>query len=326
MLTLGKIRGLDTLAARNGTFSMLALDHRGTFRRMTADLFGGDASWADVVGEKVRLADALIGQATAALLDPLYASGPLIARGVIPGDTGFIVAVERSGHEDGPSGRLNVIEPGWSVEAIKRMGADGVKLLVQYHPEAGTAAEQERLVETVASECRQHDIALVLEPVVYNPSGSKDDPAFRETMPDVVAETARRFDDRGADLLKLDFPAPAASDKEARVAASATVSAATRLPWVVLSAAVDFDAFLDQTRAACEGGASGFLGGRAIWKEAMTMTDPTARSAWLNRVAAPRFAALRAVTDAAATPWRDRPIAREAHDPAEDWHLAYAGR
>jgi len=255
MLTLGKIRGLDALAAPNGTFSMLALDHRGTFRRMTAAILGGDAGWEDVVGEKGRLAEALIGHATAVLVDPLYASGPLVARGVIPGRTGFIVALERSGHEEGPAGRVNVIEPGWSVEAIKRMGAAGVKLLVQYHPEAGTAAEQERLVETVAEECRQHDLCLVLEPVLYNPAGSKDDPAFRRTMPQAVAETARRFDGRGADLLKLDFPAPAASGHEDRVAASAAVSEATRLPWVVLSAAVDFDAFLEQTRAACDSGA-----------------------------------------------------------------------
>jgi len=325
MLTLGKIRGLDALAHSEGTFSMLALDHRGTFRRMTAGLFGGDVTWEGVVGEKVRLAQALLPHATAALLDPLYASGPLVARGVLPGSMGFIVALERSGHEETEHGPVNVVEPGWSVEAIKRMGASGVKLLVQYHPHAATAAAQERFADEVAARCKEHDLALVLEPVLVNPAGDKADPAFQDAMPDLVVETAKRFDDRGVDLLKLDFPAPAESEHDARVKACAAVTGATRLPWVVLSAGVDFDAFLAQTRAACEAGASGFLGGRAIWKEAMAMPDPAARTAWLARVAAPRMAALTAVSTASATPWRQRPVAAEAYTPGEDWHRAYAG-
>ena len=324
MLTLGKIRGLDAIAGPGGAFAMLALDHRGSFAKMTAGLFEGEASWEQVVAEKARLAHALAPHATAVLMDPLFASGPLVARGVIPGAMGFLVAIERSGHETTDRGRINVVEPGWTAEAIKRMGADGVKLLVQYHPEAPAAREQERFVAEIARECAARDLVLVLEPVTYAPEGEKSDPAFVEALPELVVEIARRFDGSGADVLKLEAPLPGSAPHDEAVAANRRITEATRLPWVVLSGGVPFDDFLAQVRAACEGGASGFLGGRAIWKEAMALREEAARDAYLQRTAAPRIAALRAVADACATPWRERPVAREAQQVVEDWHRAYA--
>lgn len=324
MITLGKLRGLAATAGPNGTFSMLALDHRSSFRRMTADILGGEASWDQVVDEKVRLADALLPHATAVLMDPLYASGPLVARGVIPGGMGFLVALERSGY-DGPEGaRENVIEAGWTVEAIKRMGAAGVKLLIHYHPDAPNSARQIEFVQKVAADCGIHDLVLVLEPVGYNPIGRKSDSGYVKAMPDLVVETAKTFDGSGADMLKLEFPLLEAASEAEMKAACEAVTDATRLPWVVLSGGVPFDDFLAQVRASCTGGASGFLGGRAIWKEAMNITDPAGRDTFLTRVAAPRIAALRAVTDASATPWTERPVAKEAYQPKDFWHKSYA--
>ncbi|MEM0908270.1 MAG: tagatose 1,6-diphosphate aldolase [Pseudomonadota bacterium] len=324
MLTLGKLRGLDAIAAPNGTFSMLALDHRSSFAKMTAGLFDGSAGWDEVVAEKERLARAMIGHATAVLMDPLFTAGPLVARGAIPGSVGFLVALERSGFESTERGRINVIEPGWTVEAIKRMGADGIKLLVQFHPAEAAAAEQEAFVEKIAASCREHDLVLVLEPISYAPGGDRTDPHYVAELPNVVVEIAKRFDPH-TDLLKLEYPLLADAPFDEMVGACEAITAATRLPWVVLSGGVAFDAFLNQVRAACAGGASGFLGGRAIWKEAMAIRDEAARDAFLQRTAAPRIAALRAVSEASATPWRERPVVKEAMGLSEDWHKRYAG-
>lgn len=324
MYTLGKLRGLATVGSANGTFSMLALDHRGTFKRMTAQMFDGNAAWEQVVAEKERLARALLPYCSAVLMDPLYASGPLVARGVVPGTMGFFVALERSGFDGTDTARTNVIEEGWTAEAIKRMGAAGVKLLVQYHPDATTAQAQVAFVEQVADECREHDLVLILEPVGYNPAGDKTDPGYIAAMPDLVAATARAFDGSGADVLKLEYPLLEPASEEDMVKACRAVTDSTRLPWVVLSGGVAFDDFLAQVRAACAGGASGFLGGRAIWKEAMAMADPRQRDDFLNRVAAPRIAALQAVTEASATPWHERPAAQDIYRPKEDWHRMYA--
>lgn len=323
MLTLGKLRGLDTLAAQNGTFSMLALDHRNSFAKLTGGLFEGQAAWEQVVAEKERLARTMIEHATAVLMDPLFTAGPLVARGVVPGSTGFIVALEESGYRQTDRGRINGFEPGWTAEAIKRMGAAGIKLLVQFHPTEAAASEQEAFVAKVAKSCEQLELVLVLEPISYNPKGEKSDPAFVDALPELIVEIARFFDPL-CDLLKLEYPLLVKAPYADMVAACAAVTEATRLPWVVLSGGVPFDDFLEQVRAACDGGASGFLGGRAIWKEAMSIRDVDARETFLKRTAAPRIAALRAVTEAAATPWRERPVASEAVNLADGWHKVYA--
>jgi tagatose 1,6-diphosphate aldolase len=49
------------------------------------------------------------------------------------------------------------------------------------------------------------------------------------------------------------------------------------VPWALLSAGVDHDAFVGQLRAALDGGASGFIAGRSIWKEAVGMGVPERR-------------------------------------------------
>ena len=72
-------------------------------------------------------------------------------------------------------------------------------------------------------------------------------------------------------------------------------------PWVVLSHGVDRDDFLGAVRAACQGGASGFLAGRALWSDVVGRTD-LGRA--LTEVAVPRLERLVEVVDREATPWR----------------------
>jgi tagatose 1,6-diphosphate aldolase len=324
-LTFGKIRGLDALASPAGTFAILALDHRGTFAKLVTAVNGREADWADVVAEKVRLAAALLGPSTAALFDPLYAAGPLVARGVIPGSKGFLVAVERTGYDDGAEGRVTVLEPDWGVPAIKRMGAAGVKLLVYYHPEAKNAAAQRAVVERIGEECARHDLVFVLEPVTYPilPGQPKDDPRHQAELADLVVRTAEDLVPFGVDLLKCEYPVvPGTDDHAGMVAACRRISDAVDVPWVVLSGGVAFDLFERQVAAACEGGASGFLAGRAIWKEAMAIADVAGRDAFLRDVAAPRMRRLAVIAEKA-VPWRDRPSAADAAAVAEGWQRAY---
>ena len=46
------------------------------------------------------------------------------------------------------------------------------------------------------------------------------------------------------------------------------ISSICRKPWVLLSAGVDIQLFLKELKIAVNNGASGFLAGRAIWKQA----------------------------------------------------------
>ena len=66
----------------------------------------------------------------------------------------------------------------------------------------------------------------------------------------------------------------------------------------------NFETFEMQTRLACEAGASGWLAGRAIWKEAVTMT-PEQRSTFLSGKATERMQRLNAISAQYARPWSD---------------------
>ncbi len=57
---------------------------------------------------------------------------------------------------------------------------------------------------------------------------------------------------------------------------------ASRLPWVLLSAGVDFESFRIQVEIACKAGASGFLAGRALWQEGARI--PAGKQEWTSSV------------------------------------------
>jgi len=103
--------------------------------------------------------------------------------------------------------------------------------------------------------------------------------------------------------------------------ACAEVSAASVVPWILLSAAVDFETYLRQVTVACNAGASGIAVGRAVWKEAVAMT-PEARSAFLNTTARLRLTRLTALCSALAKPWQDFLPNLDGSVP-ESWYAQY---
>lgn len=323
-LTLGKYRGLQQIGDRDGIFAITALDHRGTFRRMIEGAIGRAPDWDEVVAEKIRLAEALLPISTAVLLDPLF-GGPVIARGAIPAGVGALLTRERSGADGEDHARRTVLQDGWSVAGSARAGAVGIKLLMFYHPQSTVAAAQEEIVAGVVEECRQHDMVMILEPICYPivPGQQRTDPAFAETLPDMVVETAKRLVPMGVDLLKAEYPTvPGFDDDPASgLAACRRITEAVDVPWVLLSGGVDFPLFQQQLEIACDAGASGFLAGRAIWKEAFTMPDPAARTEFLNTVAVARMDVLNAVARHRATPWMDRVPPANLPAPKDGWHL-----
>jgi tagatose 1,6-diphosphate aldolase len=195
---------------------------------------------------------------------------------------------------------------------------------VYYHPDSGALADEiETLVHQVAGDCHRHDLPLFVEPLAYSldnaiPTGSAD---FARVRPAIVRETARRLCRLGPDVLKLEFPVDVTydDDQPSWRRACEEVSAACTVPWVLLSAGVDFDTFERQVRIACQGGASGFLGGRAIWKECITMSW-VERQTFLKTTGAERLNRLSAVAEELARPWTD------FYDPqpvGENWFTTY---
>jgi tagatose 1,6-diphosphate aldolase len=316
-ISLGKWRGLKTTSSQSNTFSILAFDQRGSFRKMLPD----DAPYETYVQIKSEVVSAIAPYATAVLLDPIYGLQSAIE---MSGSSGLLMAVEKTGYSGvARARRVDFIE-GWSVEKIKQMGASAAKILVYYHPDAGDATEHiEENIRFVANKCKQHDLPLFVEPVIYSPYPDieKNSAGFAEQRPQILQETVKRLSQAGADVLKIEFPVDINfdSDKTSWLKACQSISDVSSVPWALLSAGVDFESFISQVEVACQGGASGFLGGRAIWKESITMTS-SERKQFLQSVAIKRMQQLHKIVDEYAKPWTDYYIPPQNID---DWFKTY---
>lgn len=328
-LSLGKIHCLQQLTNEFGVFAMAAFDHRDVFVETLSRTLGvPQADWETVVAEKGRIARALAPHASAVLLDPLYSAGPVLASGALLAGTGFAVAREKSGYDGADAGRVTTLLDGWSAAAIKRMGGAAVKLLLHYHPDAPTAQAQEALVRQVAAECDAHEIPLMLEPICYplEPGLEKGAPAFAVQRPQLVLESARRLVPLGVDILKAEFPVDAGHERDEAKMASYCAQLSeicAGIPWVLLSAGVNFTTFQRQVEIACEAGASGFVAGRAIWKEALEIADADGRQRFLDTVAVSRTRVLADTANYRATPWHERVAGRMPHFE-EGWYTDYS--
>lgn len=317
-LTPGRYRGLKStsLAARD-VFGIVAFDQRGSYRKMMPE----GASYEMLAQVKGEIIGALSIEASAILTDPTY--GLNAAMEMNP-SAGLLLALEKSGYSGDASYRKTELIPSWTPEKIRKAGASAVKFMVYYHPESGALAEElEGLIRRVVADCHQWDLPVFLEPMSYSldPAVSKDSADFAAERPSVVIETARRLSRSGADALKLEFPLDIKFNQERAEwqEACAALSEASAVPWVLLSAGVDFEQFKPQAQVACERGASGFLAGRAIWKEAAAMSS-AARADFLAKTARDRLRELLDIAALSARPWTDFYSAPQS---SESWYEDY---
>lgn len=316
-ISIGKLRGLQQIASRRGTFTALALDHRQNLRRALHPSDPGSVSDDQLSTFKLDVTAVLASDATAVLLDPEVSAAQAVSGHCIPGHVGLVVAVESTGYTGDATARHAQILPGWSVEKAKRMGASAIKLLIYYHPDSPTAAEIEEFTGQVAEDCIRHDLALMLEPLSYSlDEGMK---LSSEEKRYVVVETARRLTPLPIDILKAEFPLDVTQSDESKwLEACREISTASRAPWILLSAAVDYEAFLRQVTIACNAGASGIAVGRAVWKEAVTM-NADERMKFLQTTGRQRISRLTALCQALAKPYTDFYHAEAPFD----WYKTY---
>jgi tagatose 1,6-diphosphate aldolase len=312
-ISIGKLRGLQQISSKRGTFTALALDHRQNLRKANP-LFEDDNELSRF---KLDVTSALGKRATAVLLDPEVSAAQAVAERAIPGGVGLVVALESTGYTGDVTARHAQIIPGWSVEKAKHMGASAVKLLVYYHPDSPTAAEIEDFTSKVAQDCIQHDLVLMLEPLSYSLDERKKLSSDEKRY--VVVETARRLTPLHVDVLKAEFPLDVNDMDESNwLKACREISSASVAPWILLSAAVEYETFLRQVTAACNAGASGIAVGRAVWKEAVSLTG-SERQLFLRQTALHRLSRLTSLCHALARPFTEFYQA----DAPFDWYKHY---
>ena len=312
-ISIGKLHGLQQISSARGIFTALALDHRENLSKANP-AFVSDEQLSCF---KLDVTSALASQATAVLLDPEVSAAQAIAAGVIPNHVGLVVAVESTGYTGDATARQAHLLPGWSVEKAKRMGASAIKLLVYYHPDSSTASEIEDFTAKIAEQCKKHDLVLMLEPLSYsldeNKKLSSDEKRY------VVVETARKLTPLNVDILKAEFPLDVNDHDESKwMDACKNISSASITPWILLSAAVEYETFLRQVIVACTAGASGVAVGRAVWKEAVMLAGDE-RTEFLRTTAPQRLARLTSLCHALAKSYADFYSA----DVPFDWYKSY---
>ena len=294
MRTIGKNRGLARLADADGHFRMVALDQRPPLFEAIARAKGiakDQVEYADVTAAKRLLVEALSPHCSSMLFDPNFAVPAAID--VLPARCGLIVTLEEHRVEESAGGRKSRAIASWSVEKIRAMGADAVKVLAWYRPDADAAINehQKRFVREIGRDCARHDIPYVLELLVYPLLGSANHTAdYVEApgkLPSLVIDSVREFvkPEYGVDLLKLETPLPA-NGLPARDGSAAAKAAQREFdaigeicrqhltPWVLLSGGAAPDKFERVLEFAYAAGAGGFLAGRTIWLDAIVKHFP----------------------------------------------------
>ncbi len=275
-MNIGKLRGLQEISTPEGFITVLALDQRGSLFKALG-LKDSDSMLYRAVREfKKATTLELMPACSAVLLDPEFAAAEAVSEGWISGQKGLIVTLEETGYVDSPDGRINPFIPNWSLGKAKRMGASAAKLLAYYDPRIKKlAVYQEQFIRDIVEGSIELDFPLLLEPMSYSadPSIPKKSAEFASLRPQIVRDTAERLGALGVDLLKLEFPCDTdfEKDKSVWLKTCEDITQVSPVPWVLLSAGVDFDVFKEQLIVACKAGASGFVAGRAIWKEAAAL-------------------------------------------------------
>ena len=293
-------RDLDGIAAAGGTFAIVAMDQRNTLRRMFTAV-GREGTDQQLRAAKADVARALTPLASGLLSDPTYGVPAITEAGALASDCGLLVAAEpaeRRSYEQEPRTHR---DPALNARWVLDQGGDALKFFLQLRadrpaPRAGApdlVAEGLAVCQEVIDDCRATGVPVVIENLVYPLPGRELRGRERE---DAIVESARALNELDIDLLKLEYPGSPAG--------CARLAAVLDRPWAVLSAGVPFAEFSPAMRTAFdEGGASGFIAGRSVWREAVAL-DGRERAEFLTEVARPRLEQLTAIAAAYARPWR----------------------
>ena len=316
-LTPGKQWGLRRMAGSNGIFKMTAVDQRPPIKGPIAKHLGvEEAPWDDVARFKRMLVETLQAHSTAMLLDPHFAIPASFD--VLTPDKGLIVTLEDSLFEETPGGRLSADIDDWSVSKIKRMGADAVKVLAWYRPDAEPAVcrSQQDLVKRIGEDCVRFDIPFLFELLVYPLPGDTDRTKGYQEMKgknsDHVLASVAEFakPDYAVDVFKLESPVNA-EDADGSGGVQDLFNEMGRLagrPWVMLSAGAGKEAFKNILTHAFNAGASGFLAGRAIWLDAFNhYPDWSAIHARLETESVEYMTTISELADREARAWNAHP-------------------
>lgn len=278
---------LDALARPSGTFLMVAMDQRESLRTMLRQ-HRADVTDERLVAFKLAVARELAPYASGFLIDRHYAYDRIVAERVLPAGCGLILAADAL--EQPPGGVVEDTHVDVDVWPAPEVVA--LKYLVIWRDDEHRARRLDdcrRFVELA----RSHDLLAVLEGVVR-------DAPDRDAA---IVEAAAELSSVKPVLYKCEVPLHGRGESAEITSRCREIDAVLDCPWVVLSQGVDPDDFPSAVEAACRGGASGMLAGRAVWTATLGADDPTEL---LRSRSVPRLEELAAIVDRHGRPWRTK--------------------
>lgn len=286
-------------------FVPVAADHRQNLMRKLPDDMSTGEKESVLRALKLDFARHLAPSASGYLTDPEYGFTECTGDSQVDSNLPIIVALEKTGYTGSGWDRIPQLVENFDAEAAVTGGASGVKLLLYYHPAAANAQEKEDLARKIAEQCAAHGLPLFLEPLVYSPDPNVNLAPGSQAFEDAVVETTAQLSQTGPAVMKVQFPGGGIDAKSRWEAACRRLDQASEVPWVLLGAGVGFDEFCQQTRYACEAGASGVLVGRTIWGEAVKMVAKE-RLKFLTTTATERVEELKNIVSLHGQPWSQR--------------------
>ena len=273
----GKYVHLRKLCNNNNHLEMLAIDQRPPIFNIIKSK-KKTYSFNDVVKFKKQISQNLSQHSSAILMDPVYSIPNLITTSKC---NGLIITLEDHAFTEKSKGRYSKNIKNWTVEKIKKIGGDAVKILAWYRPDADKKSiqHQKKYIETIGKQCEKFDIPFLLELLVYpfkNEIGYSKDYTEQQQNQNHVIESVREFAKKKykVDIFKLESPVDS-NKLESGKFSKATLEAfrklsqaANNIPWVMLSSGMSKKSFFNCLKLAYKNGASGYLAGRTIWLEA----------------------------------------------------------
>ena len=325
MTTPSKYAALEKMSDKNGVIAALAIDQRGSLKKMLAAAANKPANEEDIVEFKKAISSELTPYASAILLDPEYG---LPASKVRADGSGLLVSYEKTGYDATEPGRLPDLISVWSVRRLKEAGADSIKFLLYIDPDEDKSIidQKEAFVERVGDECVAEDIPLFVELVTYDDSiGDVKSAEYAKVKPHKVIEAMKEFSKPKyhIDVLKVEVPInldyvegfngdnPVVYTKDEAIKYFKEQSDATKLPYIFLSAGVSAQAFRDELHLAKDADAkfNGVLCGRATWKgaiEPFAKDGEDAGKKWMNDQGKKNIEELNKVLAETATSWKEK--------------------
>lgn len=293
---------LDQIADQDGRFAILAMDQRGTLRKML-EKAGRPHTDEDMSQFKVDVVRALSPSASAVLTDVEYGVDAVRAAGALDPRAGLLISSERSP------------QPSWNGEQrteysptergpgfVADNGGVALKFLVRWRPdrpagpgEPDLAREAIDAVAAVVADCGAYGMPSVIEPLVTKLPG--EEPFSAEQHTRMVIRSAELLAALGPDLLKLEWPGDAEGCREVSKVCG-------NVPWALLSAGVAYEQFVERVLTAMDAGASGYIAGRAFWGDAAGLIGDERRH-FLHTTAARRMTDLNAAISGRGRSWRE---------------------